>query len=64
MKLLLTLKIKTNGKAAAEYAKDRGWEFEIWTEHKLEAMGINPKPLKSLKKIAPLKPLRKPKKKK
>jgi hypothetical protein len=58
------IKNQNKWKAAAEYAKDRGWEFDIWTEHKLEAMGINPKPLKSLKKIAPLKPLRKPKKKK
>jgi hypothetical protein len=35
-------------KAANTYAKDRGWEFQIWTEHTLEAMGIKPKPLKKL----------------
>lgn len=45
--------------AASKFAKDRGWEFEIWTEHKLEAMGINPKKIKPLK---PLKPYKKPKK--
>ena len=43
-------------KAANEYAKDRGWEFQIWTEHTLQSMGIMKKPLK------PLKPLPKPKK--
>jgi hypothetical protein len=31
-------------------SKDRGWGFEIWTEHTLEAMGINHKQLKPLKK--------------
>ena len=25
---------------ANEYAKDRGWGFEIWTEDTLKAMGI------------------------
>jgi len=34
---------------------DRGWDFEIWTEHKLEAMGILPKPKKKLKLLKPLK---------
>ena len=43
-------------KAANEYAKDRGWEFQVWTEHTLQSMGIMKKPLK------PLKPLPKPKK--
>jgi hypothetical protein len=42
-------------KAAAEYAKDRGWEFQIWTENTLQTMGIMTKPLKG--KIKPLKPL-------
>jgi hypothetical protein len=58
---LTYIKNKNKWEQAAEYAKDRGWGFEIWTEHTLEAKGILPKPLK---KIAPLKPLRKPKKKK
>ena len=26
--------------AANEYAKDRGWEFQIWTENTLMEMGI------------------------
>lgn len=42
--------------AANEYAKDRGWEFQIWTEKTLESMGIMPKAMK------PLKPYRKKKK--
>ena len=46
-------------KAAKNYAKDRGWTFEIWTEHTLESMGIKPKSTKALK---PLKPLKRPKK--
>jgi hypothetical protein len=25
---------------ASEYAKDRGWEFQIWTESTLKALGI------------------------
>lgn len=39
--------------AAAEYAKDRGWKFEIWTEVELTKMGIMPKKLKPLKKLKP-----------
>ena len=27
-------------KAANEYAKDRGWKFEIWTEDTLKSMGM------------------------
>ena len=46
--------------AAQNYAADRGWGFQIWTENELSAMGILPKPKKTIK---PLKPLRKPKKK-
>jgi hypothetical protein len=47
--------------AANAFAKDRGWSFEIWTEHTLQEMGIMKKPLKPLK---PLKPYRKKVKKK
>lgn len=36
-------------KAAEEYANDRGWQFEIWTENTLESMGIKPKATKPLK---------------
>lgn len=35
--------------AAAEYAADRGWEFVIWTEKELAAMGIIPKAMRPLK---------------
>tara|TARA_B110000305_G_scaffold215918_1_gene253868 strand:- start:3739 stop:4230 length:492 start_codon:yes stop_codon:yes gene_type:complete len=39
--------------AANEYAKDRGWKFEIWTEIELRTKGLLPKPLKPLKKMKP-----------
>ena len=51
--------------AASEYAKDRGWRFEIWTEHELTAMGILPKAVQKMPgKIKPLKPYKPFKKKK
>jgi hypothetical protein len=37
--------------AANEYVKDRGWEFEIWTEVELRLMGILPKSVKKLKPL-------------
>jgi len=40
-------------KAAKEYAADRGWHFEIWTEKTLEQMGIMPKSTKMLKPLKP-----------
>jgi len=45
--------------AANIFAKDRGWEFQIWTEKTLQEMKIMPKPIKKLK---PLGPVRKKKK--
>ena len=45
--------------AANEFAKDRGWDFQIWTEDTLYSMGI----LKKLKALKPLKPYRKKRKK-
>lgn len=48
------VKNQNKWKAAIEYSKDRGWEFQIWTEHTLESMGIKPKtpkPIKPLKKL-------------
>lgn len=42
-------------KAAKEYAKNRGWKFEIWTEVELRGKNIMPKSIKPLKKIAPYK---------
>lgn len=49
-------------KAAESFAKDNGWEFQIWTEHTLESMGIKPKDYKGLKPLKPLK-RKKPRKK-
>jgi hypothetical protein len=57
------VKNENKWKAAKVYAKDRGWAFEIWTEHKLQEMGLLPKPIKKLVGIKPLKALRPPKKK-
>ena len=52
-------------KAANEYAKDRGWEFQVWTEKTLQEMKLLTKPVPGkLKKIAPFKPFRKKRKKK
>ena len=47
--------------AAEEYAKDRGWTFQIWTEKTLTEMGIMPTQSKkgALKPLKPLKPFRK-----
>ena len=39
-------------KAANTYAKDRGWQFQVWTEKTLQSMGILPK---QMKKLPPLK---------
>ena len=52
---------------AEGYAKDRGWEFQIWTEKTLTEMGIMPKQstkgaLKPLKKLKPFRK-KKPRKK-
>jgi len=49
---LTYVKNQNKWKAATEFANDRGWEFQIWTEHTLESMGIKPKPLKKLKPYA------------
>ena len=56
------IKNQSKWKAASEYAKDRGYHFEIWTEKELTAMGIMPKPLRSKKPIKKLPPFRKKKK--
>jgi hypothetical protein len=51
--------------AAAAYAKDRKWDFVIWTEKDLVRMGIMPavSPKGGLKPLKPLKPFRAKKKK-
>jgi hypothetical protein len=45
------IKNQNKWEAAIKYSKERGWEFQIWTEHTLESMGIKPKTLKPLKKL-------------
>ena len=40
-------------KAADKFAKDNNYEFQIWTEHTLQKLGIMPKSLKPLKPLAP-----------
>ena len=42
-------------KAAKNYAADRNWEFQIWTEKTLHSMGIMPKQMKSLPKMKKIK---------
>jgi len=41
--------------AAQNYAADRGWGFQVWTEKELSSMGILPKPKRTLKPLKPLK---------
>jgi len=57
---LTYIKNMNKWEAANEYAKDRGWEFQIWTEKTLQEMNLLPKPMpgkikKPLKKLAPYK---------
>ena len=50
--------------AANEYAKDRGWEFQVWTEKTLQEIKLLTKHMPcKLKKLKPLKPYRKKSKK-
>ena len=41
--------------AANEYARDRGWEFQVWTEKTLQEMKLLTKPVPG--KLKPYKPL-------
>jgi len=55
---LTYIKNMNKWEAANEYAKDRGWEFQIWTEDTLRKMKLLPKAMpgkikKPLKKLAP-----------
>ena len=51
--------------AANEYAMDRGWEFQIWTEKTLQEMKLLPKDVPGkLKSFKPMKPYRRRKRKK
>lgn len=53
------IKNQSKWHAAQQYALDRGWHFEIWTEKELTALGIMPKSTQKPKGRAALKPLRK-----
>jgi len=46
---LTYIKNQNKWEAAKKYADKRGWEFHIWTEDTLNAMGIMPKPVKRAK---------------
>jgi hypothetical protein len=46
---LTYIKNQSKWKTAREYALNRGWHFEIWTEKELSAMGILPKSTRQLK---------------
>ena len=50
--------------AANSFAKDRGWDFQIWTENTLKSMGIMKEQKGKLKPLKPLKPYSKKAKKK
>jgi hypothetical protein len=56
---LTYVKNQNKWQAANEFAKDRGWEFQIWTEKTLERMNILPKALKPLKPFKPVKKITK-----
>lgn len=61
---LAYVKNQCKWRAADTFAKDRGWQFQIWTEKTLEKMGILGKPVPGkLKKLKPLRPYRKKAKK-
>jgi len=57
---LTYIKNMNKWEAARDYAKDRGWEFHIWTEKTLQEMKLLPKSMpgkikKPLKRLAPYK---------
>ena len=61
---LTYIKNMNKWEAANSFAKDRGWEFQVWTEKTLQEMKLLPKPMPGkLKKLKPLKPYRKKSKK-
>jgi hypothetical protein len=62
---LTYIKNQSKWYAAKDYCDDRGWHFEIWTEHELRAKGLLPKPMgkKSFKPLKKLKPYKKPSRK-
>lgn len=61
---LTYIKNMNKWEAANEYCKDRGWEFQIWTENTLQEMKLLQKPVPGkLKPLKPMKPYRKKRKK-
>ena len=61
---LTYIKNMNKWEAAEDYCKDRGWEFQIWTEKTLQEMKLLSKPVPGkLKKLKPLAPYRKKSKK-
>lgn len=56
---LTYIKNQNKWKAASAYAKDNGWDFVIWTENELTAMGIMPKSTQKAKPKKSIKPLKK-----
>lgn len=54
---LTYVKNQNKWKAAQRYARDRGWGFQVWTEHTLEKMNIMPKSTKPLKPYKRKKPV-------
>lgn len=61
---LTYVKNRCKWEAAEQFAKDRGWKFQIWTEKTLVGMGIMPAYTdKTMKPLKPLKPLKKKSKK-
>lgn len=59
---LTFVKNQNKWNAASEFAKDRGWDFQVWTEETLQNLGILPKTIKPLKPLKPLKPFKSSKK--
>jgi len=61
---LTYIKNMNKWEAANSYCKDRGWQFQIWTEKTLQEMKLLPKPVPGkLKPLKRLKPFRKKRRK-
>ena len=62
---LTYIKNMNKWQAANEYAKDRGWEYQVWTEKTLQEMILMKKPVPGkLKSYTPLKPFKRKKRRK
>tara|TARA_B100000900_G_C20506602_1_gene686151 strand:+ start:503 stop:1000 length:498 start_codon:yes stop_codon:yes gene_type:complete len=61
---LTYIKNMNKWEAANSFCKDRGWDFQIWTEKTLQEMKLLPKPVPGkLKPLKRLKPFRKKRRK-